>query len=493
MNRFLLILPPIALMSGWVVAAEPDAARNAATIYVTRCAACHGTRLQGSQGPSLVASKYLHGSDDETVARGIRVGYLDKGMPGWGSLITEPEIQGLVAFIKEQRSLNAPEYLATLDSNQKQSIATAVYKSELHHFHLQVVAEPGKPWGLAFLPDGRLLVAEEAGDLRVIAGSRLLPEPVKNTPRGRTPEDVFKRVLMDVAIHPDYQHNGWIYLSCGNGIHDADGKAITEVTLVRGRLKGNEWVDSQTLVRLPLNTDTGRITFDDKGFVYLATSGEAGLNGAGGAEPYSQEALSMMAAQDLNNLLGKILRFRDDGTVPADNPFIHSPSAQPAIWSVGHRNPQGLTFDPVTKQLWSTEHGPRGGDELNLIRAGHNYGWPVISYGTRYDGLALTTEIAKAGMDQPAINWTPSIGVSSVNYYDGTAFPKWRHNLIIGSLIQEELFRVVTDGARVALRESLLRGAGKIRSVATGPDGSIYLATALRQQGLILRLVPDKK
>lgn len=489
---FIASLIPGALFPVHAQPASQAPQRTAAEIYATTCAACHGTRLQGGQAPSLLSSKYIYGTEDEVVAQGIRQGYPAKGMPGWNGLLSEQEIQSLVDHIKTQRTENAPEHLAQLDKEQLQKIVTSEFKSELHAFHLQVLTEADKPFGLAFLPDGRLLFTEADGNLRIIENNRLVPEPVKGTPRGK-PLDIFKRALMDVAVHPNYKNNGWIYLVCGDTTQDANGKAFTEITLIRGRLRNNAWVDSEVLVHLPLNTDTGRIAFDGDGYVYLTTASEAGINAASGIEPYSRATLLSLPPQDLKSPLGKILRFHDDGRIPADNPFVGTPDAMGAIWSYGHRNPQGLAFDPVTGWLWSTEHGPRGGDELNLIRRGRNYGWPAISYGTRYDGLAFTTEIKHEGMEQPVINWTPSIGVSHIAFYEGKAFPKWKHNLFIGSLIQEELFRIVPDGEQIKVKELLFKDLGRIRAITAGPDGDIYLAIELRTKGLIVRLVPVKK
>jgi glucose/arabinose dehydrogenase len=199
-------------------------------------------------------------------------------------------------------------------------------------------------------------------------------------------------------------------------------------------------------------------------------------------------------AQDLSNPRGKILRWNDDGTVPTDNPFVQTPRGLPAIWSYGHRNPQGLSFDRKTRQLWSTEHGPRGGDELNWIRGGHNYGWPVISYGSRYDGLPVSSssEVERVGMDQPVINWTPAIAVSAVSFYEGNEFPRWRSNLLIGSLLKHELWRVLLREQQPVVQELLLKDIGRIRAITTGSDGDIYLALELKQEGLVIRLSPSR-
>lgn len=494
----LLKLLPVALLISVTLSsahAELTSGATAAVNYSRLCSSCHGPELTGGQGASLISQIYLHGTSDESVAHSIRAGYLDKGMPGWSGVLSENDIQALVDFIKNHREENSPERLAQLDKEAKQKIVNASVKSELYDFHLKIVAETDKPFGMAVLPDGRVLVTEVAGRLRVIEKGGLLPEPVKGTPAGHPSDGVFNRVLLDVAVHPDYQHNRWIYLVCADAARDADGNPSVVETIVRGRLRNNSWMDSETLVQVPVaNTATGRLTFDGKGYMYLATSVEPGVTEARDGKPFGLATLIKMPPQDLGDpiLRGKILRFHDDGRIPVDNPFINTPGAAP-IWSFGHRNPQGLAIDPSSGWLWSTEHGPRGGDELNLIRPGHNYGFPVISYGTSYNGITFTAEIKHEGMEQPVINWTPSIGVSNIVFYEGNVFQKWKRNLFIGSLVQEELYRVVLDGEQVKVRETLLKGLGRIRNIASGSDGQIYLEIELKTQGVIVRLMPDKR
>jgi aldose sugar dehydrogenase len=265
-----------------------------------------------------------------------------------------------------------------------------------------------------------------------------------------------------------------------------------QVSLLRGHLQGNAWVDSKFLATLDVETGTARIAFDDSHHVYVSTSSGPGVDGVTGAAPLTLEQLLRTPAQDLKNPRGKIMRWNDDGAVPADNPFVQTSDALPMIWSYGHRNPQGLSFDRKTQELWSTEHGPRGGDELNWIRGGHNYGWPVISYGSRYDGLPVSIEVEHVGMDQPVINWTPAIAVSAISFYEGNEFPRWRSNLLIGSLLKQELWRVVLRDQQAVVQELLLRGLGRIRAITTGSDGDIYLALELKQQGLVIRLSPSR-
>jgi len=482
---------PIAALAG-PVQEPPQLA--AVDLYGHYCSGCHGPELQGGQGPSLIAGTYIHGTKDESVARSINEGYADKGMPSWSGTLTDEDIRRLVAYIRLNRTENTPEHLAQMDVATKRAILSRHFASELHNFHLEIVADTGMPFGLAPLPDGRLLLTEIAGNLRIIQKGRLLREPVKGTPAGH-PTDLFHRVLLDVAAHPDYEHNGWIYLVCADTGPGADGKPSIFESIVRGHLRNNEWIDSQMLVRIPVpNTATGRLALDGHGYMYLTTSVEPGISEALGGKPFASADLLNMPPQDLKDPLarGKILRFRDDGSVPADNPFVKSTGALPSIWSYGHRNPQGLAVDPTTGWLWSTEHGPRGGDELNLIKRGHNYGFPVISYGSSYNGIAFTADITREGMDQPVINWTPSIAVSHIAFYEGEAFPKWKHDLFIGSLKYQELFRVVLSGERAVVQESILKGVGRIRALASDRSGLLYLAIELKMQGLVVRLVPDK-
>lgn len=465
----------------------------AAATFATFRSSFHGSDLQGGQGPALIGSTYLHGIDDESVARSIREGFPTKGMPAWSANLSEGQILGLVGFLRDQRIAVSPEHLAQLDAELKTKLNSLRITSELESFRVDIVAETGKPWGIAALPDGRLLVTEEAGALRVIDDGNLLSNPVEGTPRGARPTDHFQRALLDVAVHPDYQRNRWIYLTAARQIDIRGSASKTEVSLLRGHLQGNAWVDSKVLATLDVETGTARIAFDGSHHVYVSTSSGPGVDGATGAAPLTLEQLLRTPAQDLKNPRGKIMRWNDDGAVPADNPFVQTSNALPTIWSYGHRNPQGLSFDRKTHELWSTEHGPRGGDELNWIRGGHNYGWPVISYGSRYDGLSVSIEVEHVGMDQPVINWTPGIAVSAISFYEGNEFPRWRSSFLIGSLLKQELWRVVLRDQQAVVQELLLRDIGRrIRAITTGSDGDIYLALELKQQGLVIRLSPSR-
>jgi glucose/arabinose dehydrogenase len=476
------LLLPLTLFAHSLVPAK------AVEIYAADCASCHGTQLQGAQGPPLIAEKYIHGLDDDAIARSIRDGFPENGMPVWRDVLSEDDIRSLVKFIHEKRSENTLQHLREMDEEQIRSIPLGLMRTELENLRIEVIGKTGMPWGLAALSDGRLLLTEQQGVLRVIERGRLAAEPIKGTPLG-DPRDRFHRLLLDVAGHPRFKENGWIYLTCGDSVQ-VDGKPLTAVSLVRGRINHNSWVDSKTLVQVPTDsTVTGRIAFDGAGHVFLTTASDSGVSQATGRELIPMEQLLRSAPQDLHDPNGKILRYNDDGTIPSDNPYVSTPGAFAAVWSYGHRNPQGLAFHPGTGQLWSSEHGPRGGDELNLIYKGHNYGWPVLSYGTRDDGISVGIEAHHEGMDQPIINWTPEVAVSAIAFYEGSEFPRWRDNLLVGTLVQRDLFRIVLLNEHAVLQEVILRNVGRIRAIAIGTDGDIYLALELRSQGLIVRIV----
>ena len=352
-----------------------------------------------------------------------------------------------------------------------------VFKSEEHAFRVVVVAIGlDHPWGLAFLPDGRLLVTERSGRLRTVnAEGRLDPEPVTGVPRVHASG---QGGLLDVALHPDFGENGWVYLSYAAGHW---GRAGTEVA--RGRLRGNRLEDVEVLFRALPKSGGGRhfgsrLRFAPDGHFFV-TLGDRG---------------DRHRAQDPGDHAGSIVRLRDDGTVPPDNPFAGSTgSARPEIYTTGNRNVQGLAFHPGTGVLFAHEHGPRGGDEVNVVRPGVNYGWPVISYGREYgSGAPVGEGTHRDGMAQPIHEWTPSIAPSGLTVYDGDRFPGWRGNLFVGALRFRLLARLVLDGERVVHEERLLEDRyGRIRDVRTGPDGLLYLLTdAPAPLGALLRLEP---
>ncbi len=337
-----------------------------------------------------------------------------------------------------------------------------------HEARVVTVAEGLQvPWGMAWLPNGDMLITERPGRLRVVRGGRLLETPITGVPAVRTGG---QGGLLDVAVHPDFAQNRLVYLSFAKpGPDDREGTTA----VIRGRLDGDRLTDVQEIFEAKMwSTGRGhhgsRIAFDGKGHVFISL---------GDRQVAPRGDLERHPAQDLSTHHGKIVRLHDDGRVPSDNPFVNTPGALPEIWSYGHRNVQGMVYDPATGQLWANEHGPQGGDELNLVEAGKNYGWPVIGFGVNYgSGSAIHTGTTRQGMEQPKHVWVPSIAISGAMVYSGTAFPNWRGNIFVGGLAGEQLVRLTVEGSRVLSHEVMLQRQGRIRDVRQGPDGFVYVA-----------------
>ncbi len=436
-------------------------------LYQTYCANCHGARLEGGLGGNLVDDTWKHGADDDSLTRVIREGVVDAGMPAFGATLDEAQVRGLVVYLREMGAR-----AAAAQTEFSRPTPETVTTSEVQRFRLEVVTDRLEiPWSLAFLPDGRLLVTERAGRLRVITDDRLEPGPITGTPKVWAQS---QGGLMAVAVHPENATNGWIYLAFSDP--GSGGSAMTAI--VRGRIREGRWVDQEDVFRIPAPYyKRGGVHFGCRmvlhdGYLFF-THGERG---------------AATDAQDLSRPNGKVHRVHDDGRVPADNPFAGRRDAFATIWTYGNRNPQGLALEPATGTLWETEHGPRGGDELNVIEHGRNYGWPVITYGMNYNGTPITGETVREGMEQPVVHWTPSIAVGDIAFYLGDAFPSWKGNLFVTALAAEELRRLVITDGRVTHQEVVFKGIGRIRSVVTGPDGALYIG--LEGPGRVVRLVP---
>lgn len=367
--------------------------------------------------------------------------------------------------------------------------AAALGQSEIrpsvHHDYRVVTVADGlvNPWSIAFLPGGDMLVTEKPGRLRIVRNGRLLPDPVPGVPEVLAQG---QGGLLDVAVHPDFATNRLIYLSYSKPIAGTEG-ATTAV--VRGRFENGRLQNVEEIFEA-VSRGRGhygsRIVFDGNGHVFI-TVGDRQAPSTGDLEAHP--------AQDLTNHHGTIIRLHDDGRVPADNPFVDRAGARPEIWSYGHRNPQGLAFHPETGDLWSNEHGPQGGDELNRIVPGANYGWPVIGYGVNYrSGTAIHEGTQREGMESPVHFWVPSIATSGLLVYTGDRFPEWRGDMFVGGLAGEQLARLELDGTRVVNEETLVRGLGRIRDVRQGPDGYIYLAIDHRggEPTAVVRLEPAR-
>ena len=363
--------------------------------------------------------------------------------------------------------------LASLLAAGPTAFAEEIERSEQHDFHLVTMAEGLEhPWGMAFLPDGGMLITERPGRLRLLKDGRLQPEAIAGTP------EVVARGqggLLDVALHPDFADNRLVYLSYAGAGEDGVGTEVARARFDGSRLEGLEVIFRAQPKTSGRNHFGSRLLFADDGTLYITL---------GDRYSFKEEA------QNPANHLGSIVRLNDDGSVPDDNPFVGRQDARPEIFSYGHRNVQGLALQRASGTLWAHEHGPQGGDEVNILRPGANYGWPAITYGIDYSGAIISEKTSAPGMEQPVVFWVPSIAPSGMAFYDGDRFPKWTGDLFVGALAHQHLRRLMIEGQRVVGQEVLLEELGeRIRDVRVGPDGYLYLLTD-RSDGQLIRLEP---
>lgn len=350
-------------------------------------------------------------------------------------------------------------------------------ESEKLNFRIDtVLTDLGSPWGIAFLPDGSMLFTEKEGNLRLYKNGELHPKPIDGVPEVRYKG---QGGLLDIELHPDYERNGWLYLSYSEPAQegeegDPDGG---NTTFIRAKLQNHHLVNKEVIFNAKPNyTKTqhygGRIEFDQQGYLFLTV-------GDRGGRP---------EAQLLSTYRGKVLRLNDDGSIPTDNPFLAQEGAHPEIYSYGHRNPQGMAMDPATGLIWEHEHGPQGGDELNIIQKGVNYGWPTISYGINYDGTIITEDTVMEGMEQPVTFWRPSIAPCGMTFVSNSQYPQWDGNIMVGSLKFRYLARCEVQGNQIVHQEKLLEGLGRVRVVRQSPDGYLYIG--MESPGMIVRILP---
>ena len=445
--------------------------QQVSVVYEQHCAQCHGDQLQGGNAKSLSDGIWQFGDKPGHITRNIKNGITHLGMPAYADSLTDKQIRALTAYI--------------LDAQEKSGAEPHPIPATLQTHDYDVRVERWAegleiPWSLAFLDEDMALVTERPGRLRVIEKGRLHPKPVSGTPAVLAEG---QGGLLAVAFDPHYreENNQWIYLAYSHGLKiPPNGKRAPAMTrVVRGRINGNAWVDEEVLFEAPHETYATtrvhfgtRLVFDAEDNLYFSI-GDRGT----GAH-----------AQDLSKPNGKIHRIRKEGSIPKDNPFRRRPNAMTTIYSYGHRNPQGMSIHPATGALWAAEHGPMGGDELNLVRAGGNYGWPVITYGKNYNGSVITEYTHRTGMEQPALYWRPSTAVCGIAFYHGDLFPKWEDKLLVGALKYEDVRLLDIEDSRVMHEEVILKSAGRVRDVACGPEGAIYVV--LNEPGTILRLTP---
>ncbi|MAT95281.1 MAG: glucose sorbosone dehydrogenase [Halioglobus sp.] len=491
-----LLLLPLAGGTWFLLRGEPLVDPFIAN-YQAHCSSCHGADLEGvtGQGPALVDTALVGGDSVAELSKSIARGAAAAGMPAFADRLSPEEIRGLGIYIAERR---VDRLFTDFRIDAPVQIPQGVVSTQQHDFRVELVTEDldPLPFSIAPLPDGRILVSEKQRGLRIVDTDGSVSELIQGTP------DVFDDSielvlvwghgwLLDVAPHPDYADNGWIYLHHTQRCPDCWFPARSFNRVVRGRIRDGRWVDEQEIwfpgpqyySIVPDIGAGGRLAFDDQGYLYISV-------GIKGHSNYD-------GVQDLGKPWGKVHRVHDDGRVPSDNPFVDRARAYPSTWTYGHRSPQGLEYNLRSGTLWSTEMGPRGGDELNLLRPGRNYGWPLYSLGLNYDGRPvdygkwLDITFDRNDIEQPVVDFTPAPAVSSFVFYEGERFPRWRGNALVGSLKGVELYRIVLDqDNRLVRSEVLLRSLARIRDVETGPDGLVYLLLEHRDGGKIVRLVP---
>lgn len=375
-------------------------------------------------------------------------------------------------------STAAQTQTSSVSNNQTESPGNIATNSGYQK--ITVVENLEHPWGLAWLPDGTMLITERPGRLRIVRDGVLSPTPVAGLP------EIFasgQGGLMDVSIHPRFAENRLIYLTYSHGDRSANRTRIA-----RARFEDNTLRDLQVIFEVS-QTKSGTQHFGSR-IIWLPDETLLMTIGDGGNPPieFNGEFIRQQA-QNRRSHLGKVLRLNDDGTVPSDNPFATSTDAEPAVWSYGHRNIQGITFDSTKNRIWATEHGSRGGDELNLIEQGENYGWPVVTHSREYSGGLISPEKSRPGLIDPKVVWTPSIAPSGLAFYNGDRFPQWQGNLFAGGLVSEDIRRIELDEAGNVIRQHSIPVGQRVRDVRQGPDGLLYILTD-RLNGQLIRLEP---
>ncbi|MEO2175137.1 MAG: PQQ-dependent sugar dehydrogenase [bacterium] len=474
-------------------------------MFKGNCAECHGSDLKGTEtAPALIESDLKHGDSVGDLIHSIANGHDGTGSPNFQNSLTDLEIKGLAIYVGERR---LGQRFTDFRFDHEIVIPETPIKSEEHNFQLEAFAHNLDPmaFSIAPLPDGGFLLTEKERGLTIISPDGTQSELIKGTPQTGSSIDIMGILygvgwMLDVALHPNYEENGWIYLHytdlCPDDCVDTDPMSTSMNRLDRGRIKDGEWVDVETIWQATLDwytsrADTGaggRIAFDDSGHVYLSVGIRDNLG-----------------PQDLSNPSGKIHRVNDDGSVPADNPFVVAaansgeeiPFTQQTIWTYGHRSPQGLEWNYNQKTAWNAEMGPRGGDEINELLPGENYGWPYFSLGLEYSGAAVerykqkNIEFDKNSIQQTLVDITPSPAISSFAFYNSDKFASWKDNVLLGSLKGSSLFRLVFDGNKLVHRETLFKDLARIRDVEIGYDGLVYLLLENKAGSKIVRLVPS--
>ncbi len=427
------------------------------------CSSCHGEQMM-----AFADRKWKHGKERDSIYASIKNGYADAGMPSWEASFSEQEINNLVDYILKGIE-NVERY-----GFQEVTLESDTFETELVKFSLDtIVSGMTNPWGMTFLPSGDILVTERSGELYKVDANGT-KEMISGTPKV-----MYKGQggLLDIELHPDFESNKWLYLSYSD-FKVEDGDTLSGTAVSRYKFEGNKLTDGKKIFEgHPYSTKRqhygSRLQFDQEGYLYFSV----GDRGNRDENP-----------QSLESYCGKIHRIMDDGSIPADNPFAGQEGKVASVFSYGHRNPQGVTMNPTTGKIWEHEHGPRGGDEVNIINKGLNYGWPKVSYGINYDGTTFTDMLEADGMQQPILYWVPSIAPSGMTFVNSDIYPDWKGDLLVGSLRFKYLNRCKIVGDKIVEEEIMMKNIGRVRNVKIGPKGYIYVA--VEKPGFVYRLMP---
>jgi glucose/arabinose dehydrogenase len=455
--------------------------------------------MQGAtQGTPLVGSELRHGASMAELLTSISDGYPLAGMPAWSKTYDVQVIKSLALWISEHRD---DLLYSEFNISSALDIPSTTQSSEHYNFDIDVVADnlDPLPYSIALRADGSILLTEKMAGLRIVAPDGTVSALIEGTPKvyadtraSSSGLEFGLGWLLDVALHPNYAENGWVYIHYTDRCDDCNQisretkRPVSMNALIRGRIKDGRWVDEQVVYKSDLAhytsaTDVaagGRIAFDPEGFVFMSI----GMK-------------SMEGIQDLRSPHGKTLRMHDDGRIPTDNPYVDHPHADKRIWSYGHRSPQGLEFHVPTRTLWGTEHGPRGGDEVNILLPGRNYGWPLFSAGQNYSGTEVAwgrehSETELKDIEQPVVDMTPSPAISSFVFYAGDAFPAWSGDLLVGSLKATDLYRMTIADNKLIHMETVVENLARIRDIEIDAAGIPYLLLEHASGGQIVRLLP---
>ena len=431
--------------------------------YQLHCSSCHGQQME-----AFADRKWKHGKEIDSIKNSITNGYVDAGMPAWGAMFSEEDIDNLTKYIRKGIE-NVERY-----GFKEETLTSDTFATEEVTVHLDtIISDLESAWDINWLPNKDMLVADKMGKLLRVDGEGNQVE-ISGVPEVRAKG---QGGLFSILLHPDFSTNNYLYLSYAKPkVEGEDTLSTTAVS--RFVYQNDQLTDGKLIFEAAPYTNRrhhfgARMLFDKDGYLFVTVGdrGERDVN-----------------PQDMTRPGGKIHRMNDDGSIPEDNPFVNTPDAVKSIYSYGHRNPQGLAINPETGGIWEHEHGPRGGDELNLIEPSKNYGWPVISYGINYDGTIFTSDLEKKGMEQPLLYWVPSIAPCGMSFITSDKYKGWKGNLMVGSLRFKYLNRCVIEGNKVVKEENILKGIGRVRQVAQGPDGYIYVA--VERPGAVYRLVP---